>query len=734
MLPGLFDARSRSFLLHTTLEGYAGPALRSTRALRTLAWGAVAVGIATPLVRHRLRLRPPVVSALSWPAPAALALAAPRTPVRDAAIYALQMWAYFAHFDMPDDDPDALLRRLKVDYTVRCDRVIGLGTAPTLRLQRRSAARARSARSSTPCQSCTGAGSSSRTGRSAYMLVRHREQFPRSAMMMAACFDLGCVVYWLVPDRRHRGTPEPTGRCRRCGGSWRRPGERFWKRLWHPLYHSLQGNPFAAMPSLHFGTSVMAARILSQVGRGHAAAGWAYALTLGFGLVYLGEHYVIDLIAGLALAEGDLAGGTARGARDPDDRGGRASTGAAGRVMAAERPPPPVLDHRNAELDRRLDEEVKLDLERRRSSRSAASQALLQDRRKIVSGLVLVLRARSSRSTCCSRRSWAPTRRSTTSTTPSGTGSWSRSASTCSRSWPTWRCSAACSAARATTTCTAASTCAPRTRSRWPASPPPGSSRPRARADRAHLLGASQGRACRAGAQPAGWSPSSSSPTSSTWRRWSYSACCCAPACCTAGPAGRARSSPPPSPAGSSLLFLMIALIPQDFERRIQHYARGYRRARYLQRIAEGPATLAMGVRTAIAYLRHPRPRPAGGRRSGGLLGGQHRHPLGELRGVRRPRALRGARPGLLPGHGRQPDPVAGRRRRRGGRRHDRRLRDLRHRRLDRLPGGAHLPRDRVLAADPAGNRRLHPAEAAPWPSGSASAAKSPCRRLHFRK
>jgi membrane-associated phospholipid phosphatase len=47
----------------------------------------------------------------------------------------------------------------------------------------------------------------------------------------------------------------------------------------------------------------MAARILSQVGRGHAAAGWAYALTLGFGLVYLGEHYVIDLVAGFALAE-----------------------------------------------------------------------------------------------------------------------------------------------------------------------------------------------------------------------------------------------------------------------------------------------------------------------------------------------------------------------------------------------------------------------------------------------
>jgi putative heme transporter len=58
--------------------------------------------------------------------------------------------------------------------------------------------------------------------------------------------------------------------------------------------------------------------------------------------------------------------------------------------------------------------------------------------------------------------------------------------------------------------------------------------------------------------------------------------------------------------AGIIMLFGLIALIPQDFERRIQHYAGGYRRTRYLQRIAKGPATLATGVRTAIAYLRHP--------------------------------------------------------------------------------------------------------------------------------
>jgi membrane-associated phospholipid phosphatase len=48
----------------------------------------------------------------------------------------------------------------------------------------------------------------------------------------------------------------------------------------------------------------MSARLLSEVGPVEGAVGWAYAGTLGFALVYLGEHYVIDLIAGYGLAEG----------------------------------------------------------------------------------------------------------------------------------------------------------------------------------------------------------------------------------------------------------------------------------------------------------------------------------------------------------------------------------------------------------------------------------------------
>jgi uncharacterized protein (TIRG00374 family) len=59
--------------------------------------------------------------------------------------------------------------------------------------------------------------------------------------------------------------------------------------------------------------------------------------------------------------------------------------------------------------------------------------------------------------------------------------------------------------------------------------------------------------------------------------------------------------------AGSVMaVFLLIALIPEDVERRLESWSTGYRRPTFLSRVAKGPATVATGVRTAIAYVRHP--------------------------------------------------------------------------------------------------------------------------------
>jgi membrane-associated phospholipid phosphatase len=78
-------------------------------------------------------------------------------------------------------------------------------------------------------------------------------------------------------------------------------GESFWRNGWAPLYSVLGGNPLAAMPSLHFATSAMAALLLAESGPVAGLVGGGYAGLLGFALVYLGEHYVVDLLGGLAL-------------------------------------------------------------------------------------------------------------------------------------------------------------------------------------------------------------------------------------------------------------------------------------------------------------------------------------------------------------------------------------------------------------------------------------------------
>jgi membrane-associated phospholipid phosphatase len=78
-------------------------------------------------------------------------------------------------------------------------------------------------------------------------------------------------------------------------------GEYFWKDGWGSLYSVFGGNPLAAMPSLHFATSVMAALLLAEVGPLAGALGFGYTATLGFALVYLGEHYAVDLLGGAAL-------------------------------------------------------------------------------------------------------------------------------------------------------------------------------------------------------------------------------------------------------------------------------------------------------------------------------------------------------------------------------------------------------------------------------------------------
>jgi PAP2 superfamily len=262
---------------------------------------AVCAGVALPLARKRLRLPPAVTALTAVAAPFGLAIAVPRSKKRDAAVYALQMWAYIVLHELPHDDPARLERRVRVDYPIAVDGAL-FGRTLTPALQRALSRGDAPTALDHALVYAHWAWFLQPHAAAAYILLRHPRRFPRSATLICAVFDLGLVGYFLVPTAPPWWAAEH-GRIQGLRRIMVDVGQQVWGRLWSPLYGFLGGNPLAAMPSLHFATSLMAAHVLSEADPAAGAVGWAYAGTLGFALVYLGEHYVVDLVAGAALTE-----------------------------------------------------------------------------------------------------------------------------------------------------------------------------------------------------------------------------------------------------------------------------------------------------------------------------------------------------------------------------------------------------------------------------------------------
>ena len=293
----------------------------------------VAAGAAAPLVRRRVRAPSLVVQAVAYGAPLALCVALRRSRGRDVAVCCLQMWAYVAAYKHPHDDVAAQRSKTRFRYPIAADRLLGLGELPTVRLQR---ALARVGPEGARWSGLDAALVWTHWSwflvphsAVAYILLRHPQRFPRAAVLTYASFNIGASIYWVlptappwyaaleaegdaprgVPDIRPAAPPQlasPAGAQEAGVEAVRRLmveyGEHFWGDDWPALYSAFGGNPLAAMPSLHFASSLMAALLLAEVGPWAGAMGFGYLAVLGFALVYLGEHYAVDLIGGAALA------------------------------------------------------------------------------------------------------------------------------------------------------------------------------------------------------------------------------------------------------------------------------------------------------------------------------------------------------------------------------------------------------------------------------------------------
>lgn len=245
--------------------------------------------------------------------PLAVAGALPRGRNQYAATWVAYVWLFKTAWEIPYDKAEKLEPRLSIDYPIRCDSFLGGGTPPGVRLQR---ALRNAPRVSALDVGLTGlhyllwAAPHAALG---WILICDEGRFPRAAGRLAAVYHLTTLGYWYLPTAPPWWASEQEGRV---GGQLQHvtrdvslaikqklTGEEPPPRPARREADRSEGNPWGSMPSDALPAAAITARSLGEISHLAGALGWTLTAIDGFVLVYLGEHYVIDLIAGLVLAE-----------------------------------------------------------------------------------------------------------------------------------------------------------------------------------------------------------------------------------------------------------------------------------------------------------------------------------------------------------------------------------------------------------------------------------------------
>jgi membrane-associated phospholipid phosphatase len=264
----------------------------------------VAVTAAVVRARKKLGLPRAISSVCAFAAAPALAAGFERSRVRDGLVWGAQMWSYKNAFEIPYDHQHEHRDRAHFDYPIVLDRWLGAGAPPGQRLQRSLRRRGELTWLDKSMTFFYWTWEAEPHAVMTWLRWKRPNNFPAAAGRLAATFDLTLLGYWAVPTAPPWWSSE---KLARMDGDVRRVMAEVaeWvKRNPNPTEgdHEMGANPFAAMPSDHFASAAMTAMILSEQGRLLGALGWTYALALAVALVYLGEHYVTDELAGLVLA------------------------------------------------------------------------------------------------------------------------------------------------------------------------------------------------------------------------------------------------------------------------------------------------------------------------------------------------------------------------------------------------------------------------------------------------
>ncbi len=142
-------------------------------------------------------------------------------------------------------------------------------------------------------------------GVAAFLWWKYPARFLQFLRTMTLTLVLGLVLYfalpsnppWMAPDSINSPIAPPALRIMEpiavaIGGG-----------LYQASYKIVgESNPIAAMPSIHMAITFILVPVSYWYGRVWRILAWLYALSMGFALVYLGEHYVIDVVIGSLIA------------------------------------------------------------------------------------------------------------------------------------------------------------------------------------------------------------------------------------------------------------------------------------------------------------------------------------------------------------------------------------------------------------------------------------------------
>jgi len=141
----------------------------------------------------------------------------------------------------------------------------------------------------------------------AVLWLRNRAVWLAFVTRVIALAFAGLITYVLFPEAppwlaARDGLIDPVGRLSARGWIWLHAGDV--KHLLDNAQHD-GSNPVAAMPSLHVAFATLVALCIAARLRGRLRYLMAlYPVAMGVVLVYTGEHYVLDLVAGVAYALG----------------------------------------------------------------------------------------------------------------------------------------------------------------------------------------------------------------------------------------------------------------------------------------------------------------------------------------------------------------------------------------------------------------------------------------------